>query len=478
MSVFAPATATTLDPNRDPAHHYRSRSFWLEQLDEALTPRPPLSGDTQVDVAILGAGFSGLWTAYYLQARNPGLNIAIFERDIAGFGASGRNGGWCSSSFPLTMAEMQRRFGEAAARATYQAMLPTVDSIGQVAAHEGLAIDFVKGGMLLVAREPHQRAVLEHKQQVYQKLGFPEHFRWLSPDELAERVRIESALGALYSPHCAHLQPAKLARGLAAVLERRGVPIYEQTPVERIRPGRPASFVTPYGEVRATTLVLAGEAYLAHMAPVKRQILPLYSLIVLTKPLPESTWQQIGWQARECIASSGLILDYLARTADGRLLFGGHGAPYHFGSSISERHEQNQALHETLRQAALQWFPSLRAEDFSHSWGGVFGVSRDWMPTVYYDRDSGIASARGFGGQGVSTSNLAGRTLADLISGQDSELTALPFVNHRSGSWEPEPLRYAGVQYVQRSFHAIEAKAQRSGRPPSGWSLAELLGRH
>jgi glycine/D-amino acid oxidase-like deaminating enzyme len=286
----------------------------------------------------------------------------------------------------------------------------------------------------------------------------------------------------LFNPHCATIHPARLARGLARAVERLGGEIFERTPVtdyeEGGENGSGPRLVTDSGEVRARTLVLAGEAYLARLRKLRRQLLPIYSLIVLTEPLSEERWAGIGWEGRECVASNRYTVDYLSRTEDGRLLFGGRGAPYHYGSRIQDEYDRHEPTHQLLRSTARDWFPALEGVRFSHAWGGPLAVPRDWMPTMSYDPSRGVATARGYTGQGVATANLSGQTLADLILGRDTGITRLPTVNHQQRPWEPEPLRWLGARYVQRGLMRVDDRAERTGEPPTGKTLAERLGRH
>ncbi|HUY60563.1 MAG TPA: FAD-dependent oxidoreductase [Candidatus Dormibacteraeota bacterium] len=457
---------------------YRAYSYWLETAGDDLTPRPPLPHSLAVDVAILGAGFTGLWTAYYLQEANPDLTIAIIEREIAGFGASGRNGGWATPTFAIGPAGIARRFGLAAAQSLQQALYGSLDELVAVLEREGIDADLVRGGKLRVARGLHQLPAIQEAYREYQQVGLGDHHRLLDSAELADRIRVGGALGALWTPDCAVVHPGKLVRGLARAVERRGATIYEQTEVTDVIPGSAPRLATPAGDVQARTVVLAGEAYLSRLRPLHRQLIPVYSLIVLTEPLTDAQWEEIGWSGRECLASPRLSVDYLSRTRDGRILFGGRGAPYHLGSRLGDEDDRHASTHAMLRRMATEWFPQLRDVAFTHAWGGPVGVSRDWMPTFTYDRESGIASARAYAGQGVVVSNLAGRVLRDLIVQADSPLTRLPMVGHHSPDWEPEPLRWLGVRYVQRGLLRTDARAERRQRPPSGRTLAERLGAH
>jgi glycine/D-amino acid oxidase-like deaminating enzyme len=461
---------------------YRSYSFWLETCGQELLPRPSLPGPIEADVAILGAGFTGLWTAYYLLAREPSLKVVVLEAEIAGFGASGRNGAWCSSGFPVSPGELQRRFGREATRELLIEMRGAVEEIGRVARAEGIDAQYFRGGQLRVARGASQLPAIEAAYEWLLQLGLAEDIRVLDAHETAGRVRITGARGALSNPHCATIHPARLARGLARAVERLGGEIFERTPVtdyeEGGENGSVPRLVTDSGKVRASTIVLAGEAYLARLRKLRRQLLPIYSLIVLTEPLSEERWAEIGWEGRECVASNRYTVDYLSRTEDGRILFGGRGAPYHFGSRVKDEYERHEPTHQMLRRTARDWFPVLEGARFTHAWGGPLAVPRDWMPTISYDPSRGLATARGYTGQGVATANLSGRTLADLILKRQTAITGLPTVDYKQRPWEPEPLRWLGARYVQHGLMKVDDNAERTGEPPTGKTLAERLGKH
>jgi len=456
---------------------YSDVSYWLESSGD-LAPRPSLDGPAEADVAILGAGFTGLWTAYELLRRDPSMRVVVLERDIAGFGASGRNGGWCSSELNAGISLLSERFGGDGARRVQQAMYDTVDEVGRVTAAEGIDAAYHKGGMLMVARGEHQVPAIDALQADYVAAGFPAHYRRLSAEELRARLAVAGGAGALYSPECAVVHPGRLVRGLARAVEKRGGVIHERTPVTGFTAGSRPALRTAHGDLTARAIVLAGEAYLTELPRLRRRLLPVYSLIVMTEPVAENTWAEIGWRQRECVASMKLTIDYLSRTDDGRILMGGRGAPYNFGSAIRAQTEQHAKTHAGLRRMLAEWFPVLRGVRFSHAWGGVLGVPRDIIPSFNFDRRRGVALAAGYAGHGVAAANLAGRTLADLVTGRDTELTRLPLVNHHSRSWEPEPLRWLGVRAVQRGLARVDSRAERTGRPPTGRSLAERLSRH
>lgn len=462
----------------DVMRDYARYSYWLETSGDDLMPRPPLDGSVDVDVAILGAGFTGLWTAYYLLARDPSLKIAVLEKEIAGFGASGRNGGGLGNRFPVGLRRMSELFGRQAAIDLQRALNTVVDEIEGVAEREAIEMEFVRGGYLRLARSPYQLDVIASEQRTLEAFGFGDDSVLLDARQVAERVSVAGALGGHYNHNSAKIHPAKLARGLARAVERRGAVIYERTDVTSYTTGAYPVLHTGRGHARAKTIVLAGESYLSRFPQLRRRVLPVYSLITLTEPLSPSEWQAIGWEAREGLSSATNMVKYLTHTADGRVLFGGRGAPYHYGSSIKDDYDLHEPTHQMLQDNVREWFPMLKDVKFTHTWGGPLGWPRDYVPTVAYDPADGLAAAYGYTGTGVGPSNLFGRILADLITRTDSEISRLPFINRRGRDWEPEPLRFLGVRYAQRGFDQLDRKAEATGIAPNGRSLVERLTRH
>ena len=449
---------------------YRSLSLWFDQLDEPLTPRPALADDREVDVAIVGAGFTGLWTAYYLQQLDPDLRIALVEAEIAGFGASGRNCGWCSALFPASAGTLAAEVGEDAARAQYAAMRDTVEEVVRVAAAEGIDADIAPGGTVVLARSGPQLERARHEVAESERFGLGTTL--LDASEARARLAATDVHGGTYTPHCATVQPAKLVRGLARVVEQRGATIYERTPALAIEPGRVR---TTAGSLRARHVVRATEGYTARLAGHRRTLAPVYSLMIATEPLPDSTWDEIGLRARECFSDFRHLIIYGQRTADGRMVFGGRGAPYHFASRIAPGYDRAPAVFAGLEDVLHELFPVLRGVTVTHRWGGPLGIARDWHASVGLDRATGFAWAGGYVGDGVSTTNLAGRTLADLITGRSSELTGLPWVGHRSRRWEPEPLRWLEVNAGLRAMTWADAAENRRGRTSRMASLVTAM---
>jgi len=450
-------------------------SLWHATAGVDLTPRAPLPGDIQADVAIAGAGYTGLWTAYYLHRLDPGIRVAIVEREIAGYGASGRNGGWCSALFPPASSGIARRHGLQAAVAVRRAMHESVVEVGEVAEREGIEIDYARGGTISLARNEAQlvraRELVEEERRL---TGPVERLELLSKEDAEGIAGATRVLGATYTPHCAVVHPLKLVRGLAERVEGGGASIFERTAAEQVRPG---AIVTEHGTVRADVVVRATEGYTASLRGERRRFVPLYSLMIATEPMPAEVWDQIGLRRRETFADLRHMRIYGQRTADDRLAFGGRGAPYHFASRTRPDFDRDDRVHSLLRDVLVDLFPPVAGYEITHRWGGALGVPRDWHASAGYDLGRGFAWAGGYVGDGVATANLAGRTLAELITGRRGDLTDLPWVGHRPRDWEPEPLRWLGVNAGRLLLTYADRAEARSGRPArSAKAFARFIG--
>jgi glycine/D-amino acid oxidase-like deaminating enzyme len=294
---------------------------------------------------------------------------------------------------------------------------------------------------------------------------------WLEPAEVGERLKVRRCLGAAYTPHCAALHPARLVRGLAGVVEGLGVKVYEQTTATAVTSG---AVETARGRVRAGVVVRATEGYTARLPGLRRFLVPLYSLMIATEPLPDFFWDEVGWSRRETVTDGRHLLIYAQRTADGRIALGGRGAPYHFASRVKDDYDREPAVFDELRNVLASLWPPARDAAITHRWGGPLGVPRDWFSSVGFDRRSGLAWGSGYVGDGVATSNLAGRTLADLIVGRDTAVTRLPWVGHTSRRWEPEPLRWIGANLALRAMASADRVETHRKRPSR---RAEIVGR-
>ena len=442
---------------------YERLSLWHETAGSPWTPRPPLTGDLVTDVAIVGAGYTGLWTAYYLAAAAPDLRITVLEAEVAGYGASGRNGGWCSALFPASLATLARSAGREAAVAQHAAMRATVDEVVRVAAAEGIDADIAKGGTVALARSAAQWRRAQQEVAEARTWGRGEDDLRLLDRPAADAIlRAEGIRGATYTPDCAALHPARLVRGLAAAVERRGVVVHEQT---RVRGIAPHTVHSDRGTVRADVVVRATEGYTPTLAGHRRTLAPVHSLVLATAPLSPARWDEIGLRRRETFTDHRHLIVYGQRTADDRLVFGGRGAPYRYGAEISADFARDARVFGHLRASMTELLPALRDVAVTHTWGGALGIPRDWCASVGLDRATGLAWAGGYVGDGVSTTNLAGRTLTDLVLGRETALTGLPWVGHRSRPWEPEPLRWAGINAGLHAAAVADAEERVTRRP-------------
>ena len=447
----------------DDQARYRQRSLWLDGALAEFTPRARLEGEHDVDVAIVGGGYTGLWTAYALSLRDPGLRIAVVEAETVGYGSSGRNGGFVSAGISGEARVYGRTAGMDGVLRAERAMIEGIDWIGAVVSGEGIDCGWVKSGAYRVATSAPQLARVEAGIQAKRGRGLTESdIHLVSPQQIAAEVRIPGVLGGTYTPHCARADPARLARGLAVACERRGVVVYDGSPATTIAPGR---VISTHGSVAAPIVVRATEAFTTRLPGEGRSYLPLASHMLATEPLPPEAWDEIGWKGCAPIADQGYQFVYAQRTPDGRIALGGRGLTYRLGGPIRESDEVKAGIHRRLEATLRRLFPAAAAVPVSHRWGCFFAAPRDWSMGVVFDRSSGLALAGGYSGHGVVASSIAGRTLADLITGTESDLTSLPWVGHSSRRWEPEPLRFLAARTIAAVAASADRVEDRTGRP-------------
>lgn len=428
---------------------------------------PAVELSDRFDVAIIGAGYTGLWSAVHLAEMRPDLDIIMLDAAEPGFGASGRNGGWCSGLFPVALDSLIQLHGRDAALAMQRAAITSVDDVGHWITRHGVDCDWTKSGTLTVATNTVQETRLRGTIKEQHRHGLSEtDVRWLGCDELAGRVTVAGARGALHSPHCAALHPLKLVNCLVDRARELGVSIVSGFSAEAIDDTGVAG--THDGRQRHVTagwVVRATEGYTPLLRGSHRDVVPLYSYMVATEPLSDDVWCDIGWDGRETLAEGRLMVTYAQRTADGRIAFGGRGAGYRYASRISSRFDADEAVAERIVSTLHELFPAAREAKITHHWGGPLAVPRDWHPSVVIDRATRRVTAGGYVGDGVALSHLAGRTVAAAIAGADSPDLRLPFVDHVGRRWEPEPLRFFGVNAGLRLPVVADAIESRSGRP-------------
>jgi len=421
-------------------------SFWFDSLDEPVGDIEPSALPVSVDVAIIGGGYTGLWSAYYLKQHQPDLNIVVLEANTVGFGASGRNGGWCMGWAYGIDAMLEHKGYRAKGLDMARAMQDTVDEVGRVSQAENIDCHYAKGGTLTVATTEFRVAASRQRLQALYSAGFTEDdYHWLGQDESRERLGMMPNFGAIYTPHCAAIHPARLVRGLAKVLKNSGVQIIDQTPVISYEKSK---VHTARGTLSATTIIRATEGYTESLGGQSRRVMPVYSMMVATEPLPESLWDEIGLSKRETFGDGRRVVIYGQRTLDDRLAFGGR-AGYYYGSERKDVIPKGDPGPEKVEQVLREHFPMISDYEVTHKWGGLMGVNRHWRPSVIFDRETGIGTAGGYVGEGVAASNLAGRIMTDLILKRDTPITHLQWVDDKSRRWEPEPLRFIGAKALE-----------------------------
>ncbi|MEY3681364.1 MAG: hypothetical protein RL547_1977 [Actinomycetota bacterium] len=451
----------TLSPAFDGAS---SSSVWSQAesgSSASISPAPD-----RCDVAIVGGGLSGLWLAYWLNRRRPELQVLILEAERVGFGASGRNGGWLSALLPVSLTSLSKMIGIDDTIRMQTIMFEAVRDVGSICATEGIQCDYALGGTLSFVRTEaqHERALRDLAD--YADFGFAEHARML--DEARTRERVSQTCESVFRPDCATIHPRRLVDGLATVLRERGVTIVEKCRVRRFESGLVS---TDAGDVRCQYVIDCREAYGARAS--RRRVVPIHSLMIATEPLDETTWSRIGLAGRETFTDHRHLLIYGQRTADGRIAFGGRGVGYHYGSRVDPSHDLHAGVHGDLRDSLVELFPDLADSRITHRWGGALAAPRDWTWTVVLDPISRVGHLGGYTGDGVTSTFVAARAMAEVIS---DGTTDLPLFGHRSRRWEPEPFRWIGVNAMNLLAGLVDRKEAQGGHSRFlGYVLDRLL---
>jgi len=443
--------------------HYRKLSFWHASVPGPLAPRPALQTERDADVAIVGAGYTGLWTAYHLKKQRPDLDIALLEAEIAGYGASGRNGGWCSaflSGIDKWLDSPQQR--DSAIR-LQKLMFETVRKIGETSTKESIDCHFEQSGAVEIAVNSAQLDHMREEIDYRRAAGFGEaDYRWLERDELDSMLHVDQAKGGILMSHCAAIHPARLARGLAEVVERMGVRLYDQSAVLEVSDRQ---VTTAGGAIRAPVILLATEGYSGSLPGRKDRLIPVHSMMVCTEPLSAEQLAATGFQKRFAFGNGDRVVTYGQLTADQRIAFGCRGT-YHFGARVQTAFHEQDVDFELVRNTLLRFFPGLKGIGFTHAWGCAMGVSRSLQPSVCFDPVRGLGWAGGYFGNGVGATHLAAQTLADLVLEQDTDRIHTPWVNPPDANrrWEPEPLRWLGIKSARILMHLADKAEYRDSR--------------
>lgn len=441
------------------------RPLWNSDARQVVidsTP-PPL----RTDIAIIGAGYTGLWTALYLKTLNSSLDITVLEKHAIGFGASGRNGGWCSALLPTSLSSIADIHGHQVAKTMRQCAVDNLFEMKQALDQHSIHCDYALGGTLTVARNRPQVQRLAHLAKEETSFGATDSdIALLDKTEVDSRIKVTDTHAALFTPNCAALHPRKLVNGLALACLQMGVSLVEGIDVVSYTSG---SVNTRHNgqqtDLRCDWVVRATEGYSSNFRQARRELIPLYSFMVATEPLSPSVWSDLRWHERETLNDVRNGVVYAQRTADGRIVFGGRGAPYHFASRIHDSQDIDDVVHGSLVSTLHEFFPATRDVAITHRWGGPLGVPRDWRNFARVDHEKRLAVGGGYTGDGVALAHLTGRMLAHGVLQYDHPSLALPWFGHRGRSWEPEPLRWAAVNALRKIVDSMDATESRRNKP-------------
>ena len=459
-----------MHPCHHPAMAEPHRSLWLEQAYTGSTDRPALVGAERADVAIVGGGYLGLWTAILLKERDPAVDVVLIERDVCGGGASGRNGGFVLSWWPK-LATLVKLVGEREAIDLARASEDAIGEIADACDRYGIDAQFRQGGWLWTAATDAQRGSWGPVVELCDRLGV-QPFERLSPDEVARRAGSPVHLEGVLEPSGATVHPGYLARGLARVAQQLGVRIYERTPMLELDRRRPAVLRTPDGVVTADTVVLAVNAHAAGIRELHRRIVAITSDMVSTPPIPDRL-EEIGWTGGECISDSQLQIHYYRTTADGRIAFGKGGWGIALGGRIGSGFDRDARRAADVTLGFRRLYPNLADVPIDHDWSGPIDRSPTGIPL--FGNLGGrphILYGAGFSGNGVGPARLGGRILAGLALGDRDGVATCGLVNGHPGSLPPDPIRYVGAHVVRTGVAAKEAR-EAVGRPPG--RVAQML---
>jgi glycine/D-amino acid oxidase-like deaminating enzyme len=426
-----------------------NRSLWRNQ--GSITARDCVKAANSFDVAIIGGGFSGLWSAYHLKQLQPSLKIAIFEQKYVGYGASGRNGGWASAEYPTSNSRLLKEHGVQTYKNLRKSLIESIDEIGQIAKSNAWQIEYAKGGALVFATNKAQLTRISSE--------IDDEHKFLTKDQASELLNVANIKGGIYTPHCAALNPFNLTQSLAKYLESIGVKIFEESKVEEISD---KSLLVNGHRIGCQISIRATEAFTARKWIANQQI-PIYSLMIATERLSSEILTQIRNSQRATFQEACNLITYAQITGDNRLAIGGRGSRYKLFSHLSERSETDVRMHSALEKRAVKWFPQLQSVNFEYRWGGPIALTRRWQSYINYNPITGQAAIGGYVGDGVTLSYLVAKTLAQIIDGQKTP--DLPFVNQRIGKWEPEPIRYLAVNAGFKATVVADFEERITGRP-------------
>ncbi|MFZ5908590.1 MAG: NAD(P)/FAD-dependent oxidoreductase [Chloroflexota bacterium] len=438
---------------------YSDKSFWLAAYG-AYIPNPPVRGDLEVDVAIIGGGFTGLSSAYHLRKYEPSMQVAVLEAEVIGYGASGRNGGFSMTLFGLEPAVTKALFGHQRTVEAHRYMERAVDYVDELVREHHIQSDYWFPGFIRAATTPGYVKRIQHDLEILTSMGIT-GLEWWEADKVRSELDSPLFLGGWWEPRCGLLDPAKQARELKRVAQEAGAQVYEETPVTEIRrEDNKFRLQTPGGVVRAEKIVFAANAY-SHLIPqLRSRQAPAFTHMVVTEPLTPKQMESIGWKNRQGIEDARNLVHYFRLTADNRLAMGGSDVSLAYGKDMER--DLNPQTFADLERDVVRLFPTLGGIRFTHRWGGPVSVPVDMAPAIGFIGDARAVYSLGCVGHGVSMTHLNGWTVADLILERQSDLTATWFVNRRMIPWPPEPLRLLASQAIRGYLRLEDALYERN----------------
>ena len=424
---------------------YSDKSFWLATYG-TYSPNPPLQGDLEVDVAIIGAGFTGLATAYNLRKNDQGVSVAVLEGEVVGFGASGRNGGFSMTLFGLEPAVTKALFGHQRTVEAHRYMERAVDYVDELVKQHDLQSDYWYPGFLRAATTPGYAKRIQHDLEILTSMGIT-GITWIEADQIRKEVNSPHFLGGWWEPRSALLNPAKQARELKRLAIQFGAQVFEETPILEVQRGVKFTLITPNGKVFAKKVIFATNAY-SHLIPqLRRKQVPAFTHMVVTEPLSQAQLEPIGWVNRQGIEDARNLVHYFRLTLDNRIAMGGSDVSLAYGGDME--HDLNPQTFADLERDITWLFPHLKGIHITHRWGGPVSVPMQMAPAMGFLGDERAIYSLGCVGHGVSMTHLNGCTLADLALERKTDLTDVWFVNRSLLPWPPEPFRIAASQVIR-----------------------------
>jgi glycine/D-amino acid oxidase-like deaminating enzyme len=446
-------------------------SFWLDSPD-APDPAPPLHGETACDLAVVGAGYTGLWTALLAKEAEPERDVLVLEGRTAGWAASGRNGGFCASSLTHGLSNGLQRF-PAEVPGLERLGRENLDAIEAAIAHYGIGCGFERTGELTVATEPHQLEWLQEEAATAREFGHD--VTVLDAAQVRAEIDSPTYLGATWHRgRTALVDPARLAWGLRGACERLGVRIAEHTPVTSLaRAGAGVRLRTADGGVHARQVALATNAFPSLLRRARQYVVPVYDYVLMTEPLTAAQLDAIGWRNRQGVGDVTNQFHYYRLTRDNRVLWGGYDAIYHWRNGLRDELDQRPETFAKLAEHFFATFPQLDGLRFTHTWGGAIDTSTRFFAFQRTALGGRVAYSLGYTGLGVAATRFGAQVMLDLLAGRETEATRLRAVRSRPVPFPPEPLRYAGIQLTRR---ALARADERHGRRGAWLRTLERLG--